>query len=157
MKSNKKEEKNSFIVLVIGIVIIFLIVFNLDNIGNLFLSNNEEEVVEEKKDVIPTRYQCFYGPTLDEFYNYVKSEYIIFDFDKDGNVIRVTSEEKYQATTSDDYNKMLTVLSINTDEVNYDEENYVVTIKSNSLDRFPKDYKSLNKYLSHNQYTCSKK
>ena len=111
---------------------------------------------KEEKEVLPTRYQCFYGPTIDTFYNYIKSEYILFEFDKEGNVKNIKSEEKYQATTLNDYNYMLSLISINSSEVNYDENNYIVTILDNENNRFPRDYKSLNKYLSENHYTCSK-
>lgn len=157
-KSNKKQDNNSLIVLIIGLIIVLLVVINLDNINNLILNKNDKEVVqyEEEKEVIPTRYQCFYGPTVDSFYDYIKSEYIVFEFDKEGKVINIKSEEKYQATTLTDYNYMLSLISVNSLEVNYDENNYIVTILDNENYKFPKEYKSLNKYLSENHYTCSK-
>jgi len=156
-KNKKKQEKSSLIVLIVCLIIVFLIVMNLQNINNLFLNRNNEEVkpVEEKEE-IPTRYQCFYGPMFDEFYNYTKSEYVIFDFDENGNVSNVTSEEKYQVTTIEEYNTMLSILLIDSENVNYDTENYIVTVVNDSSNKFPINYKSLNKYLSSNQYTCSK-
>lgn len=153
-KNKKKQEKNNSIVLIVCVIIVFLIVMNLQNINNLFLNKNNEEIKQTEE--IPSRYQCFYGPMVDEFYNYTKSEYVIFDFDENGNVSSITSEEKYQVTTIEEYNTMLSILLIDSDNVSYDTENYIVTVVSNSSNKFPTNYKSLNKYLSSNQYTCSK-
>ena len=155
--NKKKQEKNNTITLIICFVILFLIVMNLENINNLLSKNHGIKIeIEETKETIPSRYQCSYGPIVDTFYNYIKSEFVVFDFDKDGKVSKITTEEKYQATTIEEYNMMLTLLSIPTENVSYDTENYIVTINDNSVRKFPNDYKSLNKYLSKNQYICSK-
>ena len=157
-KSKKNQDKNSLIVLIIGLIFTLVVVINLDNINGVLLNENNNDVLQEEKEkeIIPARYQCFYGPTIDPFYNYIKSEYIIFEFDDEGNVESIKSEEKYQATTLNDYNYMISLISINSANISYDEKNYIVTILDNENNKFPRDYKSLNKYLSENHYTCSK-
>lgn len=157
-KGKKNQDKNSLIVLIIGLIFILVVVINLDNINGVLLNKNNNDVVQEEKEkeIIPTRYQCFYGPTVDPFYNYINSEYIVFEFDAEGNIESIKSEEKYQTTTLNDYNYMLSLLPINNSQVSYDENNYIVTILDNENNKFPRDYKSLNKYLSENHYTCSK-
>lgn len=154
----KKQEKKSIIPIVLCMIVLIVAVISLPNLNRIFWKSNEVETETEQKkeDNIPQKYQCSYGPAIDSFYNYIKSEYVIFTFNKTGEVSSINSEIKYQATSMNDYNQMLQVLNLPNENVTYDENNLVITVKneSSTSDIFPSEYKELKKYLSSNMYTC---
>lgn len=152
----KTETKSSIVPLIVGIIVLLLAVICLPIVNNVFWKSGPSEVeeIKEAKEQIPNRYQCSYGPQVDSFYNYIRYEYVIFDFDEKGNLVSLNSETRYQVTSLNDYNQMLKVLTLPTENVIYDSENYVVTVRSNENTVFPENYKDLKKYLSTNQYTC---
>lgn len=154
--AKKTEEKNSAIPVIICIVVLIGAVMCLPFVNNIFWNSNTSEIKEEEeeKEIIPSKYQCSYGPAVDSFYNYIKSEYVIFDFDEKGNISTTDSEIKYQATSLNEYNQMLEVLDLTTENVTYDKDNYVVTVRNTVNTTFPQNYKELKQYLSTNQYTC---
>lgn len=152
----KTDEKNSIISLIICIAVLIVAVICLPFMNNIFWNSDIPEEKEEKKEkeIIPNRYQCSYGPAVDSFYNYIKYEYVIFDFDENGNISSLDSLTKYQVTSINEYNQMLEVLDLKTENVTYDKENYVVTVRNTTNKTFPESYKDLKQYLSSNQYTC---
>ena len=154
--AKKAEKKNSIIPVIICIVVLIGAVICLPFVNNIFWNSDTSEVEEKKeeKEIMPSRYQCSYGPAVDSFYNYIKSEYVIFDFDEKGNISSINSEIKYQVTSINEYNQMLEVLNLTTEHVTYDKENYVITVKNTTNTTFPENYKELKQYLSTNQYTC---
>lgn len=157
----KAEKKSSMIPVILCVIVLIGAVVCLPIVNNIFWKSGtleveeiEAEETQEEKEIIPSKYQCSFGPTVDSFYNYIKYEYVIFDFDEKGNIDTVNIETKYQATSLSEYNQMLEVLNIISENVTYDIDNYVVTIRSTENTAFPENYKELKQYLSTNQYTC---
>lgn len=152
----KNKKLKSIIPILLCIVVLLATVASLPILNNIFWKSNivEVEKTENKKEEIPKRYECSYGPKVDSFYNYSIYEYIVFDFDKEGKISSITSEVKYQATSIDEYNQMLNLLNLQNDSITYDKDNYLVSVKNKNNEIFPENYKDLKKYLSTNQYIC---
>lgn len=151
-----KKKSKSIVPIVLCIIVLLGSVISLPVLNNIFWKSSgvQTEKKEEKKKEIPNKYQCSYGPNVDSFYNYIKYEYIVFNFDKNGNLSSIDSEVKYQVTSIDEYNKMLQVLNLPKEKTTYDENNYIVTVRNKENTIFPENYKELKKYLSTNQYIC---
>jgi len=154
--NKKKSKKDSFISLIIGAILLVLSIAFLPKLNNIFWESGTSKVDSDKeeKEEVPNVYKCSYGPSVDSFYNYIKSEYVVFNFDEAGNIDSLDLEIKYQVTSLDEYNRMLNLLSIDSENVTYDADNYVVTVRSNESTVFPQNYRELKQYLSKNQYTC---
>lgn len=157
-ETNKKE--GSIIYFVICIIILCLGIICLPKLNKLFWKSSEpvNEVGTEEQS-IPTKYNCSYGPLYDEFYDYYRSEEVVFSFDKEGNLNHINSLSVYQAINLELYNQMLTKLNLDSNHVTYDKENYIVRLKittDNITDlSYPSTYDKLKTYLSTNNYTCT--
>ena len=149
------ENKSSWIPVVLCIIVLIVAVGCLPLLNKTFWKSNTPSIEEKvKESKVPKSYQCTYGPIYDEFYQYTKYESILFEFDKNGNISSVNSEIKYQVYSLNAYKHLLDVLTLPSENVIYDEENYVITVSDITSARFPSNYTDVRQYLSNNQYTC---